>query len=192
MIGKNVTLHDLINLAMAKDKKDYNTLKPFITEKVEKLINHFNSIVKIYVNSNGELSAAIPSKYQCPFIIDLSTEPDGISQEEPHGTQVRIDKSNIIGFLKKVSTSVENTINLIKDQLQELQDENETKIWEKYLTDFNNIKNEIPTLNGGKKPCYIYKGTRYTKIHTVNRKKCIYAKKEDTYVPISAKSVKKV
>ena len=50
----------------------------------------------------------------------------------------------------------------------------------------------ITNSKGGGTPYYLYKGSRYKNIHMKNKKKCIFVKKENTYVPISSKSVVKV
>lgn len=50
---------------------------------------------------------------------------------------------------------------------------------------------EVNKQGGAKKPYYTYKGSRFSKIHMVNRRKHIYSAKEKMYIPITSKDVKK-
>ena len=199
-IASHLSITDLINWIKTEKNTDF---KDILKKKVESLIEEFNKTADVFDGNNNLIQLTFKIADQTvPYVVNLNEDVDGVAKEVPDGKKVLITKKNVITYIKAAIKSIEETIAFITDNLRN-ETESEKPIWIKYQTDFNNLLtkfNEMKAIieyvpkqqNAGKKTCYLYKGTRYTKVHTVNKKKCIYSKKEDTYVPISSKSVKKV
>lgn len=194
LIASHLPIQHLVSL-MLTNKENYINLKAILITKLEELLKKLDAYAKFYKSSDGDLQFQTCT-YN--YNIDLSSLPNGVATEQPSGNAIPLTKENVVDLTNRAITSISQTLELINTNLQNIPgvEQNEIRIWESHQEKFKLLSKEFGNLKdkitGGKKTCYLYKGTRYTKVHTVNKKKCIYSKKEDTYVPISSKSVKKV